>query len=310
MKSAEQRPHARHLWGLLYRMTGVAADADELLQETYLRALEHPPQGEPRPYLTRVALNLARDRLRRRRREGYVGPWLPSPLPTEEEVPPGVEARLADGASTEARYELLESVSWAFLLALEALLPVQRAVLLLRDVFDQEVGEVAEALGLSEGNVRVIHHRAHARMAAYDAAREPLVGARQRASREALEGFLTALAQGDVEAARSLLAEDVVVLQDGGGVVNAARVPLVGPERALLFFQRITALRGLPESFAWRELNGLPALVMRWTQPATLATYPTRAVTAVQVDAKGRIRRLWSQMAPRKLEGSGDLFAP
>lgn len=309
MTSEDPRPHARHLWGLLYRMTGVAADADELLQETYLRALESPPRGEVRPYLTRVALNLARDRLRRRRREGYVGPWLPSPLPTEQEVPPGVEAQLPGGASTEARYELLESVSWAFLLALEALLPVQRAVLLLRDVFDQDVPEVAHALGLSEGNVRVIHHRARARMAAYDASRRPPGPSVQQAARTALEGFLAALATGDAEAARALLAEDVVVMQDGGGVVNAARVPLVGPDRALLFHQRITQLHGMPESLHWRTVNGLPAVVARWSEPQGPVRYPTRAIVVAEVDAQGRIRRLWSQLAPRKLAGSADVFA-
>jgi RNA polymerase sigma factor (sigma-70 family) len=308
VRSEAGRPHARHLWGLLYRMTGVAADADELLQETYLRALEHPPVGEARPYLTRVALNLARDRLRRRRREGYVGPWLPSPLPTETEVPPGVEAQLGHGASTEARYELLESVSWAFLLALEALLPVQRAVLLLRDVFDQDVPEVARALGLSEGNVRVIHHRARARMAAYDASRRQLTPDVQRAARTALEGFMSALASGDAEAARALLAEDVVVLQDGAGVLNAARVPLVGPERALLFYQRIAALRGMPSSVTWRMVNGLPAVVACWPEGDGPVSYPTRVVSVAELDAQGRIHRLWSQLAPRKLSGSADVF--
>ena len=88
------REHEKFLWGLCYRMTGVAADADELVQETYARALTSPPgrMEEVRPWLTRVAMNLARDRLRRRKREGYVGPWLPSPVETGEEAVPSVEA--------------------------------------------------------------------------------------------------------------------------------------------------------------------------------------------------------------------------
>src|SRR5262245_40278849 len=165
-------PHRRHLWGLCYRMTGNAADADELVQETFVRALERPPArtDQPwRPWLVRVAMNLSRDLLRRRRRSPYRGTWLPSPIETgEDEAAPAYEISGSSGASTEGRYELLESVSFAFLLALEALTPTQRAVLLLRDVFDYSVHEVADALGLSEANVKVTHHRARRAMATYD----------------------------------------------------------------------------------------------------------------------------------------------
>ena len=153
----------RFLWGLCYRMTGNAADADDLVQETFVRALDRPPAriDEPwRPWLVRVAMNLARDVLRRRRRSPYRGNWLPSPVETSaEDVPPAYEVPEGSGSPTEGRYELLESVSFAFLLALEALTPSQRAVLLLRDVFDYAVRETADALGMSEANVKVTHHR-------------------------------------------------------------------------------------------------------------------------------------------------------
>src|SRR4030095_12948344 len=133
-------PHRRHLWGLCYRMTGNAADADELVQETFARALERPPArtDQPwRPWLVRVAMNLARDLLRYRRRSPYRGSWLPSPIETDsDDELPSYELAVGSGSPTEGRYELLESVSFAFLLALEALRPNQRAVLLLRDVFD------------------------------------------------------------------------------------------------------------------------------------------------------------------------------
>ena len=106
------RRHAKFLWGLCYRMTSVAANADELVQETYARALASPPlaEGPLEPWLTRVAMNLARDRLRRRRRERYVGQWLPSPVETEAETAP----------SPSSRYDQVESMSIAFLLAAEA----------------------------------------------------------------------------------------------------------------------------------------------------------------------------------------------
>src|SRR5262245_10243167 len=133
-------PHRRHLWGVCYRMTGNAADADELVQETFTRALERPPvrTDEPwRPWLVRVAMNLSRALFRHGRRSPYRGTWLPSPIETgADDPPPAYEIPAESGSPTEGRYELLESVSFAFLLALEALTPSQRAVLLLRDVFD------------------------------------------------------------------------------------------------------------------------------------------------------------------------------
>jgi RNA polymerase sigma-70 factor (ECF subfamily) len=153
--------HRGLLWHLCYRMTGIAADADDLVQETFLRAIERPPPRTDmalRPWLVRVALNLARDLLRRRRRRReYTGPWLPSPIETgepgadaaDDRVLPAFEPSLPGLGSTEGRYDLVESVTFAFLLALEALTPQQRAVLLLRDVFDYSVRETAEALAVS-----------------------------------------------------------------------------------------------------------------------------------------------------------------
>src|SRR5918999_880258 len=151
----------RVLWGMCYRMTGNAADADDLVQETFVRAIERSPRrlDQPlRPWLVRVAMNLSRDHLRARRRRGYKGPWLPSPVPTGEmcepqETPASYEPPAPPDESPAARYDLMESVSFAFLLALEALTPSQRAVLLLRDVFDYSTEESAAALDLTEANV-------------------------------------------------------------------------------------------------------------------------------------------------------------
>ncbi|MFY0562826.1 sigma-70 family RNA polymerase sigma factor [Archangium lansingense] len=297
------REHDKFLWGLCYRMTGVAADADELVQETYARALTSPPGRleEVRPWLTRVAVNLARDRLRRRKREGYVGPWLPSPVETGEEAVPSVEAELPGGGTTEGRYELLESVSFAFLLALEALTPRQRAVLLLRDVFDYSGREVGECLGMSETNVKVTHHRARQAMEKYDRARCVPTRALQERTREALLGFLGALASGDVEAAEALLAEPVKALTDGGGETYAARVPVVGLKRVSLFYRRVQEMRGTPDVVELRTLNGLPAVVASWNNSSPGAA--ARVVIRVELDEAGRITEVHSVQASRKLAG-------
>ncbi|MCP3136818.1 sigma-70 family RNA polymerase sigma factor [Pyxidicoccus xibeiensis] len=305
------RAHERFLWGLCYRMTGVAADADDLVQETFTRALASPPARteELRPWLTRVAVNLARDHLRRRRREGYVGTWLPSPLetadaqaPSDLDTPPGVEARLPGGGSTEGRYELLESVSFAFLLALEALVPKQRAVLLLRDVFDYSVREVAEALEMTEANVKVVHHRARAAMAEYDRARRIPTRALQERTRVALETFMGALLSGDVATAEALLSSDVRALTDGGGEVRAALHPVLGAQRVLNFLFRLAELRGPPTAFEVQMLNGLPALVADFAA-AKDPKLATRAVVRVDLGADGRIAELYSVLTPRKLSG-------
>ncbi|HZI11858.1 MAG TPA: sigma-70 family RNA polymerase sigma factor [Myxococcus sp.] len=299
------REHERFLWGLCYRMTGVAADADDLVQEVYARTLASPPERTEslRPWLTRVAVNLARDHLRRRKREAYVGPWLPSPVETPEtEVPPGVEARLPSGGSTENRYELLESVSYAFLLALEALAPKQRAVLLLRDVFDYSVREVAEALGMSEPNVKVVHHRARAAMAEYDAARCVPTRELQERTRAALENFMGALLSGDVAGAEALLASDVRAVSDGNGEVRAAHVPVVGVKRVMTFLQRLLVLRGVPSAWEFQLLNGLPALVAVFPDDGD-PMHARRSVIRVELDAQGRIRELHSVLTDRKLAG-------
>lgn len=290
------RENERYLWGLSYRMLGTAADADDVVQETFARALERPPRiDEPvRPWLTRVAMNLARDALRRRRRAPYDGPWLPSPIETgEDEV--SVEPR-----STEARYDLLESVSFAFLLALEALKPQQRAVLLLRDVFEYSVREAADALELSEANVKTTHLRARRAMAAYDAARTVPTRALRLRNRVALERLLTALLENDAARLESLLAASVRHLSDGGGEFHAARLPVRGVKAVATFLLRLTRMRGVPEHVELRILNGLPALVASYAGPHRPKDAP-RFVLRLDVDEGGRVREVHGILATRKL---------
>ncbi len=287
-----------YLFGLLYRLTGSAQDAEDLLQATFERALSRPPPDRARPWrpwLARVALNLGRDHLRRRRRRAYDGPWLPEPIEEAERF--ALPAH--EPADTEGRYELLESVSYAFLLALEALTPTQRAVLLLRDVFDYTGSETAEALGLREPNVRQHLRRARLAMAPYDATRpqrEPDAAGRMVGM---LGRFLEALATGDITQVESLLSEDVVLTTDAGGEFHAARVEVTGASRVARFHLNVLRLSG-PPTFELRTLNGMPALVGTATEPRE--GIAPRFATIGWLDASGRIARICTVLAPRKLE--------
>jgi RNA polymerase sigma-70 factor (ECF subfamily) len=290
---------------LCYRLTGSAADADDLVQETFVRAMERPPAriDEPwRPWLVRVAINLGRDFLRRRKRRTYVGPWLPSPIETEnEESPPSYEPTLNEQNSTEGRYDLLESVSFAFLLALEALRPQQRAVLLLRDVFDYSVHETAKALGISETNVKTSHHRARRAMRDYDRARCVPTRTLQERTRQALERFLTCLINQDVAAIETMLTADVRAVNDGGGEFLAALKPIVGRDKVVRFYTKISGRRSAGVRLDLRTLNGLPALVVEYTDNAPREA--ARMVLRCELSLDGQIKALHSILASRKLTG-------
>jgi RNA polymerase sigma-70 factor (ECF subfamily) len=292
------RDHERFLWGLAYRMTGTAADADDIVQETFIRAVERPPprMDEPlRPWLVRVAVNAARDALRRRKRRGYVGPWLPSPVEDLGEGEPGEER----AAAVDARYELHESASFAFLLALEALTPQQRAVLLLRDVLDYSVRETAAALGLSEPNVKTTHHRARHAMDAYDRTRRPPTAGLHAETRAALERFLGALLMQDTAAAEACLAEGARLISDGGGEFRAALRPVLGRDRVARFFFGLQKKLGASVRFEVRDYNGLPAVVAAYDAPRE--GWGPRFVMRVDTDATGAIQEVHIVVATAKL---------
>lgn len=292
-----------YLWGLCYRMTGSGPDADDLVQDTFIRALEHPPEDLNlpwRPWLVRVAMNLSLDHLRRRKLRTYTGPWLPTPIDTaREEDPPAFEPT-AYGISTEARYELLESVSFAFLLALEALSPSQRAVLLLRDVFDYSVRGTSEALELSEANVKTTHHRARETMEGYDRQRRIPSSEISARTQEALGSLLAALAQRDASRIEGLLADEVRALSDGGGHYAAALNPIEGRDRVLRFLLGISA-KHTDASFQLRELNGGPAVVIR-VESDNERIAPI-LILRCDLGPDGRISELHSVLAPDKLLG-------
>jgi RNA polymerase sigma-70 factor (ECF subfamily) len=292
------RAEERSLWGLAYRMTGSAADADDVVQETFVRAVERPPPRleEPlRPWLTRVTVNLARDALRRRKRRAYVGPWLPFPIEGD-----AFEELVADPApAADARYDLRESASFAFLVALEALTPQQRAVLLLRDVLDYSVDEAARALSLSPANVKTTHHRARRAMEGYDAARRPIGPALADATRAALERFLVAVVSEDAAAAEACLADSVQAISDGGGEFRAALRVVHGRDRVARFLVGLQKKTYHAGRFGLRVVNGLPALVAE--VDVKEARWAPRFVLRCDVDEAGAIRGVHVVIASPKL---------
>ena len=208
--------HRNLLFTVAYEILGSAADAEDVLQETWLRwsGVDLDTVQDQRAYLVRVTTRQALGRLRTlgRRRESYVGPWLPEPLLTAPDVAEDVE--------------LADNVSPAMLLVLETLTPTERAVFVLREVFDLGYDEIAEAVDKSAAAVRQIAHRARAHVAA----RKPREVVSPAETREILEAFRKAVATGELQRLLDLLAPDVVLLTDGGGVVPAALVPITGAD--------------------------------------------------------------------------------
>lgn len=285
-------------------MTGNAADADDLVQETFVRAMNHPPTklDQPlRPWLVQVIMNLSRDLLRRRKRQSYEGIWLPSPIETMDEA----SSPISESRHAATQYDLLESVSFAFLLALQALTPTQRAVLLLREVFDYSVAETAKALSMSEPNVKTTLHRARRAMSDYDRSRVIPTRELQTQTRQTMEQFLRLLSEQNVAGIENLLARDARQLSDGGGEFIAARAPIIGREKVALFNLRIAAQAAtLAVNFSWRMINGMPALITNY--PQVPPNYARRLVTIVELDTENRIRRIYNVLATRKLTAIED----
>ncbi len=242
--------HRRLLFTVAYEMLGSAADAEDVLQESWLKwdAVDQSEVRDPRAYLVRIVTRKALDRLRTlaRRREDYVGPWLPEPLLTAPDVAEDVE--------------LADSLSMAMLLVLETLTPTERAVFLLRDVFDLGYDELADAVGKTPAAVRQIAHRARAHVAA----RRPRGVTSQAQTRAALEAFLRALDTGDLQGLVDILAPDVVALGDGGGVKQALPRPVVGADKvSRLLGVGISTSRDMGIVAEIAHVNGWPALILR-----------------------------------------------
>jgi len=284
--------HRPRIWGLCYRITGVAADADELVQETFVRALERPPSDLTRdllPWLVRVASNASRDVLRRRKTQGYVGEWLPAPV---EDTALGDEQLTPD-----ARYGQAESVSLAFLVALEALTPTQRALVVLRDVLGYSVAEAAEALSLSEANVKTSHHRARAALEGYERERSTRRIPIEQA-RAAMMRFMALVQSGQVDQIASLLAKEARAINDGGGEFLAALKPFVSRDHVARFFLGTSKNAELVD-VQFKTFNGLPAiyLVLKPLKPRIAV----HSVHSFDVDSNGEIAAVYSVLATRKI---------
>jgi len=294
--------HKRFLWGICYRMTGSAADAEDIVQETFVRALEKPPtdmEAPLRPWLVKVAVNLSRDQLRRRRRREYFGPWLPAPVITQGESPLEFDQTPPQETSPVAHYDLMESVTIAFLLALEALTPAQRAVLLLRDVFDYSTDEAAAALEMTRSNVKVTLHRARRIMNTYHRYRTANLAERADRMRETLQDFLSRLANGDVAGLEQMLAADVVLLSDGGGEVNALAEPVFGRDKVMRLVSKLYEAKRTVTSTSFTVLNGEPAIFIERSkvQPGHASFFTMHC----ELDDNCRMRRLHFVFAPSKL---------
>lgn len=281
MDELAKTPFERHrklLWSIAYRMLGSASEAEDILQETYLRSRAMPTEVESeQAYLSSIVTRLCLDHWKsaRVRRETYVGPWLPEPVRTETPADPA-------------------SISLAFMVLLESLSPMERAVYLLSEVFDYSHAEVARAVGRDEAACRQLLHRARARIVA----QRPRFAPSRDAHRRLLEGFQDACSRGDLAGIERLLAEDVVSVSDGGGKVHAAQRPVRGAARVAKLYASI--FRRAPKEAALEvaELNGLPVLLVR------IAGVP-RTVLDIETDGE-RIISVRAIANPEKLTHLAD----
>jgi RNA polymerase sigma-70 factor (TIGR02957 family) len=273
----EFEAHRSLLFTVAYEMLGSAADAEDVVQESWLQwaDVDHTQVRDPRAFLIRIVTRQTFNRMRTlaRRRESYVGEWLPEPLLTAPDVAEDVE--------------LAESVSIAMLTVLETLSPTERAVFVLREVFAVPYDEIAEALDKTPTAVRQIAHRAHGHVEA----RRPRIRVTRAEQEEVVERFLAAIRTGDVDGLLSVLAPDVVAVGDGGGLAPAARLPIQGAYRVAKALLLVARTEGFSTHPMW--VNGALAITIEHDGKRL-------AVASVRVEG-GRITALYGVNNPEKL---------
>ena len=278
------------MFSIAYRILGSAADAEDAVQDAWFKwsADDRSQVSDPKAYLARIVSNLSMERLRstRRQRETYVGPWLPEPILTEADA--------ADDVATA------ESVSMAMLVVLETLSPIERAVFVLKEVFDFSYAEIAEAVERSESAVRQAGHRAREHVPA----RRPRFEADRTKKREATERFFAATTGGDINALMDLLAPEVTLWTDGGGKVRQAMRPIIGAANvarwlAGTFNDPTRASKSADMTAELVEINGGPGIVMSGAGRII-------ATITVDLDADGRIATVHNVANPDKLRAIAD----
>jgi len=274
--------HRGLLFTVAYEMLGSAADAEDVVQETWLRwdaigEVARADVRDPRAFLVRMVTRKALDRLRSnaRRREEYVGEWLPEPLLTAPDV--------ADDL------ELAESVSIAMLTVLETLTPTERAVFVLREVFDTPYDEIAEAVGKSAVAVRQVAHRAREHVAA----RRPRMEVSRTEQQAVVERFVAAVTQGDLQGLLDVLAPDVVLVADGGGVVQAVINPVIGAKKVANLLRPFNQLAP--------DAEILPLLLNGALGVRIVGTVDGADTAISFVVEDGRISRIYAIRNPAKL---------
>jgi RNA polymerase sigma-70 factor (TIGR02957 family) len=282
--------HRSLLVGVAYRLLGSVGDAEDVVQEAWLRwaRVDTDTVEEPAAFLVRVVSRLALDRLRRiaARRETYVGPWLPEPVLTD----PAHAAKQPDPADEAER---ASSVSLAMLVVLETLTPLERTVFVLHEAFAYSYTEIAEILERSPAAVRQLAHRAREHVAA----RRPRFPADPDERRAATERFLHATLSGDVTALMELLAPEATLWADAGGKVKAPRRPIHGADKIARFFAAIGTEPLEPGSrVEIADVNGGPAVLLHGPDGPFM-------VLQVDLDDDGRVTDLWMMGNPDKLTG-------
>jgi RNA polymerase sigma-70 factor (TIGR02957 family) len=271
--------HRNLLFTVAYEMLGSAADAEDVLQETWLRwvTVDLDQVRDPRAYLVRITTRQALNRLRsmKRRKEAYVGPWLPEPLLTAPDV--------ADNL------ELAESLSMALMLVLETLSPTERAVFVLREAFGLSYAEIAAAVDKTPAAVRQIAHRAREHVGA----RHPREVVSASETRAALASFQRALETGDLQSLLDVLAPEVVLVADGGGLRQAALRPIVGADKVSRLLYGGLGRNSLPIRVSPSVVNGNPALVVHLDGEVD-------GVIAIRIE-RGRISGIYYVRNPEKL---------
>ena len=281
--TGEFEPHRSLLFGIAYRMLGVVADAEDVLQDAWLRwqAVDRDAVRSVQAYLVTLTTRLCIDanRSARARREVYVGPWLPEPVPS---------GRLTATASPEQTVIAAESISYATMILLERLGPVERAVFLLRDVFDYDYREIAPIVGKTEAACRQVLHRARQHLRE----NEP----RQQTSYDAClaltAGLLAATANGNLDGLLALLHDDATLISDGGGKAAAALKPIHGADRVARLMLGI-ARKSPIASLQMIELNGAPAVVF------SVAADPTPSIMMFE-ERDGKVTRAFVVRNPDK----------